>query len=69
MTIPDTDIGNLDTFLYWTQNPMMYTRPSLDGLIPYVDLWFGIINASVFNLTLERFDGRVHYNGQPLRAA
>ena len=66
LAIPDSDIGNLDTFLYWTQNPMMYTRSHLEATEPYIDLWFGFINASVFTLTFERVEGLSRINGDPL---
>ena len=65
MTIADTDVGNADTFLY-TMKETIYNRPALQAAEPYIDFWFGFINATVYAMTLEGTEGSLHYALHPL---
>jgi len=64
LAVAENDIGNAQTFLYMPRETI-YTRPALTAPEPYVDFWFGVINATVYEMTVTG-KGRFFYLQHPL---
>ncbi len=62
------DDANMQKLIHFLRG-FAQTIPHLNAPDPYVDLEFGFINASAFDLTYRRVIGSVSYQGEPFRNA
>ncbi|HEV2013806.1 MAG TPA: hypothetical protein VGR77_07995 [Candidatus Dormibacteraeota bacterium] len=66
--LPESDDSNMPNLIHHLPQSAQ-TAVHLTAVDPYVDLDFGFVNASVFDLTFSRAEGRIRYQGRPLQQA